>query len=94
MLNYLRCGGNLEECALPVHSETLLHEIELEAKFYNLMELVDHIVIICANKARSFDPLNCTDNIEVSNSHLTAKHNNTKYVLPTKHFYFFMVRIC
>jgi len=80
MLNYLRCGGNLEECALPVQSETLLHEIELEAKFYNLMELVDHIAIICANKSRSFDIMSCTDNIEVSNSQQTVKHNNTKYV--------------
>ncbi|KAG2389420.1 hypothetical protein C9374_013980 [Naegleria lovaniensis] len=39
ILDYLRCGGDVKQFALPIHNPCLMHALEIEFEFFNFIDL-------------------------------------------------------
>jgi hypothetical protein len=65
ILNFMRNSGDLSRTQLPWHDKHLIQEIQLEAEFFGLSELVQRCSDYFVQKQRIFNQTNCHPNLRV-----------------------------
>ncbi|KAL0484701.1 KCTD13 [Acrasis kona] len=63
LLNYMRNGGELKKTQLPWNDQYLIQEIQYEAEFFGLTELVQKCSDYFVQKQKTFNSNNCHPNL-------------------------------